>query len=96
MLQSPPKKENAAKPSTSKSERSKKRKLAKGKDQRVGEIIFEEPDIEYVEFDNLDDKESNTSPPKGATTAHFIKFMNELLDIMDLGKKFKRFLFCYG
>ena len=51
-----PKKEKAAKPSTSKSERLKKRKLAKGKDQRVGEIIFEEPDIEYVEVDNFDDK----------------------------------------
>ena len=34
-------------------------------------------------------KESNKSLPKDTTTAHFIKFMNELLDIMDLDKNLK-------
>jgi hypothetical protein len=69
MKKPPPRREKAPKPSISKSERSKKRKLAKGKDQRVGEIIFEEPVIEYVEIESLDDKETNKPPSKGTTTA---------------------------
>ncbi len=73
----------------SKSEKSKKRKLAKGKDQIVGEIIIEEPVVEYVEVESIDDKETNKPPPKGTTTAHFIKFMNELLDIIDMNEGLK-------
>jgi hypothetical protein len=70
--------------------KSKKRKLAKGK-QRAGEIIIEKPVVEYVKVEHIDDTEANKSPPpsKGTTTAHFIKFMNELLDIMDMDEGLK-------
>lgn len=79
-----PRKEKPSKPLASKKERSKKRKLAMGKDQKNSGIVIEEPVVEYVEVGNKqDDGESNKPPPKGTTTAHFIKFMNELLDIMD-------------
>jgi hypothetical protein len=33
--------------------------------------------------------EDKANPPKGTTTAHFIKFINELLDVMDLDEKLK-------
>lgn len=33
--------------------------------------------------------EDKVNPPKGTTTAHFIKFINELLDVMDLDEKLK-------
>ncbi|EIE76998.1 hypothetical protein RO3G_01702 [Rhizopus delemar RA 99-880] len=36
-----------------------------------------------------DDPAYNKSVPKGKTTAHFHKFMNELLAIMDLDQTFK-------
>lgn len=85
----PPRRGKATKPVASKSEKSKKRKLAKGKDQIVGEIIIEEPVVEYVEVESIDDKETNKPPPKGTTTAHFIKFMNELLEIMDTNEGLK-------
>jgi hypothetical protein len=54
MKKPPLRKEKAPKPVASKSERSKKRKLVKGK-QRAGEIIIEEPVVEYVEVKNIDD-----------------------------------------
>jgi hypothetical protein len=88
MKKTPPRKEKAPKPAASKSEKSKKRKLAKGK-QRAGEIIIEKPVVEYVEVESIDDKEANKTPSKGTTTAHFIKFMNELLDIMDIDESLK-------
>ncbi|CEP13855.1 hypothetical protein [Parasitella parasitica] len=79
-----------SKPLASKKERSKKRKIATGKDQKEGNIVIEEPVVEYVEAGNQqDDRESNKAPSKGTTTAHFIKFMNELLDIMDSDENFK-------
>ncbi|KAG1396024.1 hypothetical protein G6F60_009883 [Rhizopus arrhizus] len=56
---------------------------------KAGEIIIEEPIVEYVEVESLDDKEANKTPSKGTTTAHFIKFMNELLDIMDIDESLK-------
>lgn len=34
--------------------------------------------------------------PKGTTTAHFIKHMNELLDVMDLDEKLKKQLLSNG
>ncbi|KAI9246041.1 hypothetical protein EDC94DRAFT_500354, partial [Helicostylum pulchrum] len=41
--------------------------------------------IEYVEVE----KEETNPPSKGTTTAHFVKFMNELLDIMDMDESLK-------
>ena len=32
---------------------------------------------------------SNKPIPKGTTTAHFVKFINELLDIMDMDESMK-------
>ena len=57
----------------------KKRKLAGGKEQRAGDIIIEEPTIEYVE--------NNKPVTKGTTTAHLVRFINGLLDIMNLDEK---------
>jgi transposase len=88
MKKPPPRKEKAPKSAANKSEKSKKRKLAKGK-QRAGEIIIEEPVVEYVKAEHIDDTEANKAPSKGTTTAHFIKFMNELLDIMDMDEGLK-------
>ncbi|RCH80041.1 hypothetical protein CU098_006889 [Rhizopus stolonifer] len=84
----PSRKEKTPKPATSKSEKPKKRKLAKGK-QRAGEIIIEEPVVEFVEVESIDDKEANKTPSKSTTTAHFIKFMNELLGIMNIDESTK-------
>ena len=57
----------------------KKRKLAGGKEQRAGDTIIEEPTIEYVE--------NNKPVTKGTTTAHLVRFINGLLDIMKLDEK---------
>ncbi|EPB87867.1 hypothetical protein HMPREF1544_05396 [Mucor circinelloides 1006PhL] len=46
---------------------------------------MEEPIIEYVDIAEGTD-ESNKPVPKGTNTAHFVKFMSELLDIMDLDR----------
>ncbi|KAG1470494.1 hypothetical protein G6F56_002655 [Rhizopus delemar] len=62
----------------------KKRKLAGGKEQRAGDIIIEEPTIENVDVEERAAVENNKPVTKGITTAHFVKFMNELLDIMDM------------
>lgn len=35
------------------------------------------------------EKEETKPPSKGTTTAHFVKFMNELLDIMDMDESLK-------
>ncbi|KAI9272208.1 hypothetical protein EDC94DRAFT_495562, partial [Helicostylum pulchrum] len=51
--------------------------------------IIEEPVVEYVKVEHIDDIEANKSHSKGTTTAHFIKFMNELLDIMDMDEGLK-------
>lgn len=63
----------------------KKRKLDKGKERASDKIIMEEPIIEYVDIAEGTD-ESNKPVPKGTNTAHFVKFMSELLDIMDLDR----------
>ncbi|KAL7318787.1 hypothetical protein PS15m_001991 [Mucor circinelloides] len=79
-----PRREKAQKAKKNKSEKSK-RKLARGKDQRVSEITIGEPVIEYVKVESSDDRrDANKPPSKGATTAYFIKFMDEMLDIMDM------------
>lgn len=64
--------------------KSKKRKPAGDKDQRVSKTIIGKPVIEYVEVESSDGRESNKPPSKGTTAAHFIKFMNKMLDIMDM------------
>ncbi|KAI9273353.1 hypothetical protein EDC94DRAFT_494156, partial [Helicostylum pulchrum] len=51
--------------------------------------IIEKPVVEYVEVESIDDTEANRVPFKGITTAHFIKFVNELLDIMDMDESLK-------
>ncbi|CAO3699970.1 unnamed protein product [Rhizopus stolonifer] len=45
---------------------------------------WKDSDLEYVEVESSDDREANKPPSKGITTARFIKFMNEMLDIMDI------------
>jgi transposase len=84
MKKPPPKKQTGPKTQTSKTAKPKKRKLAGGKEQRAGDIIIEEPTIEYVDVEESTAIENNKPVAKGTTTAHFVKFMNELLDIMDM------------
>lgn len=60
---------------------SKKRTANSGTKRIVAEVHVEDP-----EFEDLTD---NKPVAKGTTTAHFIKFMNALLDIMDLDKNLK-------
>ncbi|CEI96154.1 hypothetical protein RMCBS344292_10321 [Rhizopus microsporus] len=83
MKKPPPKKQRGPKTQTSKTAKPKKRKLTESKEQRAGDIIIEEPTIEYVVVEERTDVENNKPVAKGTTTAHFVKFMNELLDIMD-------------
>lgn len=67
----------------------KKRKLSKGKERAVGEIIIEEPTIEYANIAEGNANENNKPIARGTTTAHFVMFMNELLDIIDLDESLK-------
>ncbi|CEG70178.1 hypothetical protein RMATCC62417_06123 [Rhizopus microsporus] len=83
MKKPPPKKQRGPKTQTSKTAKPKKRKLAESKEQRAGDIIIEDPTIEYAVVEERTDVENNKPVAKGITTAHFVKFMNELLDIMD-------------
>jgi hypothetical protein len=78
----PPKKKKPQKKSAGGSQ--KKRKVNQGKKRTADEFIAEEPTIEYVDIEENTPEDSNAPAAKGTTTAHFIKFMNELLDIMDL------------
>ncbi|KAI8095629.1 hypothetical protein BDF21DRAFT_315382, partial [Thamnidium elegans] len=47
-------------------------KTNNGKKRTATEISTEDPEVD-------DDPADNNPTPKGTTTAHFIKFMNELL-----------------
>ncbi|KAG1149536.1 hypothetical protein G6F37_002681 [Rhizopus arrhizus] len=67
-----------------KTAKQKRRKLAGGKEQRAGSIIIEEPTIEYVDVEESTAIENNKSVAKGTTTAHFVRLINELLDIMNM------------
>jgi hypothetical protein len=83
----PPKKEKLQ---SNKASTSKKRKVAKGKKHTVDGFIIEEPATEYVDDNNESSaQDSSESISKGTITAHFIKFMNVLLDIMDLNEDLK-------
>jgi hypothetical protein len=62
----------------------KKRKLAGGKEQRADDIIIKEPTIEYAGVEKSTAIENNKPVAKGTTTAHFVRFINELLDFMDM------------
>jgi hypothetical protein len=56
------------------------------KKKAAAEISSEEPIVEEAE-----DIADITKPAsEGTTTAYFVKFMNELLDLMDLDKKNKK------
>ncbi|KAG1046947.1 hypothetical protein G6F43_010585 [Rhizopus delemar] len=46
--------------------------------------MVEEPTIEYVDLEESNAVENNKSVAKGKTTAHFISFISELLDIMNM------------
>ncbi|KAG1036125.1 hypothetical protein G6F43_013110 [Rhizopus delemar] len=46
--------------------------------------MIEEPTIEYVDVEESNTIENNKSVAKGTTTAYFIRFTNELLDIMNM------------
>ncbi|KAG1049739.1 hypothetical protein G6F43_007951 [Rhizopus delemar] len=46
------------------------------------EISIEDPEVD-------DDPADNKPAPKGTTIAHFVKFMNQLLNVMDLDETFK-------
>jgi transposase len=86
MKKPPPKKQRGPKTQTAKTVKTKKRKLTGGQGHRPGDIIISEPTIEYVDVDEATTVENNKPVAKGTTTAHFIKFMNELLDIMDVDR----------
>ncbi|KAG0743125.1 hypothetical protein G6F57_011185 [Rhizopus arrhizus] len=58
--------------------------LTGGKEQRAGDIIIEEPTIEYAGVEESTVIENNKPVAKGTTTAHFVRYINELLDIMDM------------
>ncbi|KAG1224047.1 hypothetical protein G6F67_009563 [Rhizopus microsporus] len=49
-------------------------------------MIIEEPTIEYADVEKSTAIENNKPVVKGTTTAHFVRFISELLDIMDMDK----------
>ncbi|KAG0740147.1 hypothetical protein G6F57_007332 [Rhizopus arrhizus] len=55
-----------------------------GKEQRACDIIIEKPSIEYIDVEESTAIENNRPVAKGTTTANFIRFINDLLDIMDM------------
>ncbi|KAG1132808.1 hypothetical protein G6F60_006217 [Rhizopus arrhizus] len=65
-------------------QKKKKRKLAGGKEQRASSIIIEEPTIEYVDVKESTAIENNKPVAKGTITAHFVRLISELLDIMNM------------
>ncbi|KAG1054893.1 hypothetical protein G6F43_003114 [Rhizopus delemar] len=81
-----PKKQKGPKTQITKTAKPKKRKLARGKEQRVGDIIIEVLTLEYVDIKENNAIENNKPVAKGTTTAHFVKFMNELLNIMNMNE----------
>lgn len=56
----------------------------KKKKESWQETKSKEPTIAYVDVEERTAVENNKLGAKGATIAHFVKFMNELLDIMDM------------
>ncbi|KAG0745976.1 hypothetical protein G6F57_000909 [Rhizopus arrhizus] len=62
----------------------RKRKVNKGKKRAAEEFIIEEPVIEHVDANEDNAQDHITPASKGTTATHFIKFMNDLLDIMGL------------
>ena len=64
-----------------------KKKLVRGKVQRDGDIIIEVT-VVYVDVEESSTSENKKPITKGTITAHFVKFMNEILDIMDTDKSF--------
>lgn len=73
-------------PKSDRSSQNKKiKKINNGKKRAASEIVNEETNVE--EDENIVDNAKPAS--KGTTTAHFIKFMNELLDVMDLDQSLK-------
>ncbi|KAG1141719.1 hypothetical protein G6F37_008292 [Rhizopus arrhizus] len=56
----------------------------RGKEQRAGDIIIEEPTIEYDGVEESTAIENNKPVAKGTTTAHFVRSISELLDIMNM------------
>lgn len=67
----------------------KKRKSSKGRERAVGEIIIEKPTIEYANIAEGNVDENNKPIARGTTTAHFVKFMNELFDVINLDESLK-------
>ncbi|KAG1276992.1 hypothetical protein G6F66_012408 [Rhizopus arrhizus] len=47
-------------------------------------MIIEEPTIEYADVEKSTAIENNKPVAKDTTAAHFVRFVNELLDIMDI------------
>lgn len=83
----PPKKDRVKKDDSTVAQ--KKRIVNKGKKRTADEFIMEEPNIEYVDIVDATARTSAAPVAKGTTTGHFIKFMNEVLDIMDQDESLK-------
>ncbi|OAD70687.1 hypothetical protein PHYBLDRAFT_69472 [Phycomyces blakesleeanus NRRL 1555(-)] len=67
------------------SQNKKIKKINNGKKRAFSDIVNEKTNVE--EDENIDDNAKPVS--KGTNTAHFIKFINELLDVMDFDHSLK-------
>lgn len=67
----------------------KKKKINQEKKRTANKFIAEKPTIEYVDIEENTAEDSNAPAAKGTATAHFIKSMNELLDIIDLDESWQ-------
>jgi hypothetical protein len=67
-----------------KTAKQKKKKKKACRRQRAGDIIIEEPTIEYAGMEESTAIENNKPVAKGTTTVHFVRFVSELLDIMNM------------
>ncbi|KAG1141731.1 hypothetical protein G6F37_008008 [Rhizopus arrhizus] len=55
-----------------------------GKEQRAGDIIIEKPTMEHIDVEKSIAIENNKQVAKGTTTVHFVRFVSELFDIMNM------------
>ncbi|ORE06255.1 hypothetical protein BCV72DRAFT_329275 [Rhizopus microsporus var. microsporus] len=67
----------------------KKKKVKKSNKRTTDEFIIEESVIEYTDANENSDQDNPIPISRGTTTTHFIKFINFLLDVMDLDENSK-------
>lgn len=88
MINPPPTKLKVQESQTTKTTKPKKKNIVRRKVQRYGDIIIEKITVVYVDIEESSTSENKKPITKDTIIAHFVKFLNENLDIMDTDKRF--------